>query len=111
MRSLAHISPRYVRDRVVVELYQRKHPTRPWLTQTANQMLETLLKPTDEMLEFGCGRSSVWFAQRVSRITSVEHVEAWAEKVRAMIAERGLANIEVVLATVPNVDAPRAFVP
>jgi predicted O-methyltransferase YrrM len=34
------------------------------------------------MIEFGSGRSTDWFAQRVDKLTSVETKEVWYEKVR-----------------------------
>jgi len=63
--------------KVKVTLYEWSHSNYPWLTQQANLILSTLLKPTDMGLEWGSGRSTIWFTQRVKYLTSVEHDEAW----------------------------------
>lgn len=92
-----YLTPRYVRDRVRDLLYQRAHPTDPWLTPAAIGMLSTLLHPTDRGAEFGSGRSTLWFAARVAALTSVETNTQWHEKVTNQLKERGVSNVEYIL--------------
>jgi predicted O-methyltransferase YrrM len=80
-------------------LYQRAHPDDPWLTATANGLLSTLLCPADRGLEFGSGRSTVWFARRVSALTSVEHDERWHTRISAALKSSNLGNVDYVLAS------------
>ena len=94
----SHRTPRYIRDRARQMVYERAHPDDPWLTPAAIRLLSTLLRPTDRGAEFGSGRSTAWFAARVSALTSVEHDPRWHEKVTATLKERGLGNVECVLA-------------
>ena len=54
--------------------------------------------PADREAEFGSGRSTVWFAERVATLTSVEHDERWYEAVSAKLKERRLANVDCILA-------------
>jgi putative heme iron utilization protein len=49
------------------------HPNWPWLTKEAILLLERLLRPDDIGLEFGSGRSTIWFAERVEKLISIEH--------------------------------------
>lgn len=91
-RSWAHVTPGYVVDRLRVALYQRRHPDHPWLTAQAVAILDTWLKPADEGLEWGSGRSTVWFARRVGRLTSVEHHPEWHERVGRLLAFEGVAD-------------------
>lgn len=63
-------------------------------------------------IEWGSGRSTTWFAQRVTHLTSVEHDEAWAAKVRADLARDSLTNVDlrvVALEHDPRGPAPEAL--
>ncbi len=90
-------TPRYYRDRVRQMVYERTHPTDPWLTPEAIRLLSTLLRPADRGAEFGSGRSTLWFAARVASLTSVEHNPRWHEKVSGQIKSRGVRNVEYIL--------------
>ncbi len=97
MRSLRHWTPRYLYHRVGDKRYRRANPEAPWLTPQAIGILHTMLRPTDTGLEFGSGRSTVWFATRVHHLTSVEHDEAWHEAISTGLKERGLSNVDYLL--------------
>jgi len=94
MRSFKHWTPTYIRDRLFFYFYEKTHPDYPWLTPAANRILESYLTDKDVCLEFGSGRSSIWFAKRVAHLTSVEHDDAWKNIVRTMFSESGLENID-----------------
>jgi len=92
MRTIKHWTPRYVYDRLAVLIDERKNPDHPWLTADMVRILETWLKPTDVGLEFGSGRSTIWFANRLKKLTSVEHNKEWYRKVSDMLAKtRGVS--------------------
>jgi predicted O-methyltransferase YrrM len=95
--KMRHRTPRYVYHRVRLALYERAHPDDPWLTPRAIRLLESLLRPVDRGLEFGSGRSTVWFAGRVAELTSVEHDQRWYESVSATLRQRGLGNVDYIL--------------
>lgn len=84
-------------------IYERTHPGAPWLTQAANAILDSCLTKDDDMLEFGSGRSTIWFAERVRHVTSVEHSKLWFQTVSAMLQERR-SNVSHVLREVPEAD-------
>lgn len=92
MPSRYCLSPRYVVDRVLESAYRWRHPGLPWLTPAANRFLEEYLRPTDVGLEFGSGRSTLWFARHLGQFTSVEHDEGWYRRVRASLDQAGVAN-------------------
>ncbi|MFO1490867.1 MAG: hypothetical protein U1F87_08170 [Kiritimatiellia bacterium] len=54
-----------------------RHPEPPWLTRAANERLLALTGPRDTVLEFGAGRSTLFFARRCARVESVEHNAEW----------------------------------
>jgi predicted O-methyltransferase YrrM len=99
-----HRTPRYVYNRTRQMLYERAHPDDPWLTPAAITLLRTLLRPVDRGLEFGSGRSTLWFARRVAALTSVEHDERWHTSVSATLKASGLDNVDYVLAAGEPVD-------
>lgn len=77
MRSFRHWTPRYIWNRLALMAHERQHPDLPWLTRAMIENLDTWLRPDDVGLEFGSGRSTIWFAQRVGHLTSVEHHPGW----------------------------------
>src|SRR5260221_11486756 len=97
-RSMGHRTPRYVRNRTRQMLYEHGHPNDPWLTPEAIRLLRSLLRTSDRGMEFGSGRSTVWFAERVGHLTSVQHDITWHTRVGKLLSDRGLSNVDYVLA-------------
>ncbi len=64
----------------------------PWIPFIAIQFLEAILKPDMSVFEWGSGGSTVFFAQRVARIVSIEHEREWYRKVEADL--RGFGNAQ-----------------
>jgi hypothetical protein len=92
-RPVGHLTPRYVFDRSRVWIYERRHPDAPWLTADAISILTSMLRPSDNGLEYGSGRSTVWFARRTNSLISVETSCLWHDRVSEMISRQGLGNI------------------
>jgi predicted O-methyltransferase YrrM len=91
------LTPRYVVNRIGDLLYQRTHPGDPWLTADSIKLLDTLLRPADRGVEFGSGRSTLWFAPRVATLTSIETNTQWHEKVTGQLKDRDVSNVEYIL--------------
>jgi predicted O-methyltransferase YrrM len=96
-RTFQHWSVKYLFFRLVEKNYRHLNPEKPWLAPAANEFLEGYLKPTDQMLEFGSGRSTIWFSKRVKHITSIEHNPAWYKKIIDTINELSINNITYFL--------------
>lgn len=94
MRPSHLLRPRYVADRVRLAVHQRLYPDAPWLTAKAISLLEESLRPDHVGIEWGSGRSTLWLAERVGHLVSVEHEPAWHEAIAAQIRERGLTNVD-----------------
>ena len=108
-RTFKHWTPRYIRNRIVEKLYRRNNPGLPWLTPVAIEILSTYLKAEDRGIEFGSGRSTLWFARRVKHLISVEHNPLWAEKVQEMLQAEGLSNVGYFLKSAdPNIETSGA---
>jgi predicted O-methyltransferase YrrM len=93
-RRFSHWTPQYIRDRLRWYYYFHKHPDVPWLSEEANALLETLIKPTDVGVEWGSGRSTCWLGRHVKHLVSVEEDRAWAEQVRGQVQKLGLTNVD-----------------
>jgi len=93
-RAYRHLTPRYVLNKLRYLADQRRYPDAPWLTRQANELLASLILPTDAGLEFGSGRSTLWLARRARRLTSVEHDKTWHAAVSRQLAENDIANVE-----------------
>jgi hypothetical protein len=105
MRSFRHWTPRYIKNRLTDFYYEKTHPSQPWLTRTANEILDSYLKKTDVGLEFGSGRSTLWIAKRIAHLTSVEDNDAWAANVLKMLTQAGLANVDYRFFPIDSSDA------
>ena len=86
----------YLLGRLRTWLYQRRNPDAPWFTADAIRLLESRVGPADTVLEFGSGRSTLWFARRCARVESVEHNPAWRTEVNRRLASAVLAGKAVV---------------
>src|SRR5450759_4628987 len=89
-RSLRHVTPRYIADRIAVELRELVHPNEPWIAGDAVAFLASWLRPTDVGLECGSGRSTLWLAARTARLVSLEHDARWFDHVRTLLDQTGL---------------------
>lgn len=94
MRPIQLLKPRYVADRVRLAVHQRMHPDAPWLTAEATRVLDEWLEPSHVGIEWGSGRSTRWFAQRVSHLLSVEHHAGWHASVSEQLAADGITNVD-----------------
>jgi|SRR6185312_521825 len=80
--------------RVWYFFYERAHPTEPFVAPGAIRFLDTALPRQGIGLEWGSGRSTQWFAQRLGRLVVVEHDGAWYEQVRRQLREAGIGNVD-----------------
>jgi len=94
MRPSQLLRPRYVADRVRLAMHQRMHPNAPWLTAEATKVLDAWLRPDHVGIEWGSGRSTRWFAQRVGRLVSVEHDAGWHAIVSDQLEDVGIINVD-----------------
>ena len=90
-------SPALLVHRARRALYELRHPGEPWMAPGAIRYCEQHLRATDVALEWGSGRSTTWFAERVGALTSIEHDAAWYAKVHDELRARDLRNVEYKL--------------
>lgn len=66
----------------------------PWMPFAAIEFLKKEIKGGARVLEFGSGGSTLFLARRAAQVVTVEHDEAWAERVRAALSERRIDNVD-----------------
>jgi len=72
-------------------------PELPWWPFPVIAELERLIEPTWDVLEFGCGISSIWLAKRAAKVYSIEGSAAWSQKIKAYAKSHGLNNLTIDL--------------
>lgn len=78
--------------------FERQNPDAPWLVPDAIRQIEKFLQPDHVGFEWGCGRSTLWFARRTSHITSIEGRRDWFEEVsRQVTLDELLDNVDLQL--------------
>lgn len=93
MARVKHWRPSYLCNRLRSACYDWFNPGQPWLTKYANQILSSILKNTDKGLEFGSGRSTVWFAKRSAALVSIEHNPEWFASVKNDLVNQRISNV------------------
>lgn len=92
----SHITPRFIVDRIGNWFYWKMNPNLPWLTKKANKYLDNHLKKEMIGLEFGSGRSSMWFAGKLKQLISVEGHEGWYNKVALDFKNNNVENVDYI---------------
>ena len=75
----------------------------PWWTYSATRWLDRALNSTHRVFEFGSGNSTLWLADRVASLQSVEHEPEWVEKVRPRLPAN--ASLDFVATNATDADA------
>jgi predicted O-methyltransferase YrrM len=92
-------APRYLYDRLAVKVRAKLGDPGPWITEDAQTLLDQLLRPTDRGLEYGAGGTTLFFSARVRFLYSVEGFDHWYEPLAQRLAERGVENVSLYLAS------------
>lgn len=66
----------------------------PWYTYPALEQLAQFDFSGCSVFEYGCGHSSLWWASRAARVTSVDHDSKWLELVAARAPQNLLLRAE-----------------
>ena len=81
----------------------------PWLTYPAIRFLRARVRSDWRVFEFGSGGSSVFLADRVAELVSVEHDEAWHAKIVAGGHRDGRDQWTLLLVPPESGASPGAF--
>ncbi len=68
----------------------------PWCTYSYIRFIGPRLNKGMQVFEFGCGNSTLWFADRVMHVSSVEHDEKWASYVKTIAPANVTLNFQAL---------------
>ena len=89
MRSFRHLTPGYIIDRLAVSRFRYKRGEKlPLYATGAIQFIESYLRDTDRVFEFGAGYSTPWYAKRAGAVVSVEDAPEWHERIKPLLPRK-----------------------
>src|SRR5690606_20158839 len=86
------------------EIFKKTRSVAPWTSQASIHILERLLDKEMIGFEYGSGMSTIFIAERIRHLTSVEHNEHWFENVQKKLKESKLENVDYHC--IPRSDKP-----
>jgi hypothetical protein len=91
-------SIKYIIGRIILFFYEFFFSNYPWITFRAVKILKkNMKKKKSSFVEFGCGRSTVFFSKLCQFVLSIEHDIKWYQKVRNEINKKKLTNVKLKL--------------
>src|SRR5687767_9173995 len=75
------------------KVFKWRNPRTPWTAEAAVAIFRALLTKNMTGLEYGSGNSTLFFAEHMSQLVSVEHDRIWYDHVRKSLDKLHLANV------------------
>ncbi|NJN41371.1 MAG: class I SAM-dependent methyltransferase [Flammeovirgaceae bacterium] len=76
------------------KIFKLFNPLSPWTSQASIQIFKKILNTEMKGFEYGSGNSTLFFAQRLQHLTSVEHNKEWHQIVNKKLTQTGTSNID-----------------
>lgn len=97
--SLDYLRYRILRPllKAYYKLFNLFYPGRPWTSQASILFFDKALTKEMVGLEYGSGRSTVYFARKLKKLVSIEHYEGWYNKVIQELDKEGITNVDYYL--------------
>lgn len=92
----------YFVNRVKAYIYWKLNQDKPWLTKDANEYLNQNLNDQMIGLEFGSGRSTLFFAKKLMNLVSVEDNQGWYLNVKILLEKHNINNVDYRLLPVDD---------
>jgi len=70
----------------------------PWTTYSFIEYIKGYLNKEMELFEYGCGNSTLFYAERVKSVVTVEHDEQWYKKINEKIQ----TNVKLIYISAEN---------
>ncbi len=94
MRRFRHWTPLYIKSRIEQYFFEKNNRDKPWLSSPAVVFLSQYARGEDTVLEFGSGRSTIFFAGKCHKVVSHEHDARWYEKIKKELETQNLGNAD-----------------
>jgi hypothetical protein len=101
-RAMANLClhPDYIRRSLIHNVIGRKSPADlelPWFAYAAIDFLDEFLQPHMTVCEYGSGGSTLFFAQRVQWVFSIEDNPQWFNLISDRLSAKSIANVNLKL--------------
>jgi predicted O-methyltransferase YrrM len=73
----------------------KSYPELPWIAFSAIRTLSQLARRDWIVREIGAGMSTIWLSERVRHVTSIEADQGWYTKLRDILNQRGISNVDL----------------
>jgi len=74
---------------------------KPWLSPASIKILEESLNKKMNGLEYGSGRSTIYFSMKVKQLTCIEHHSEWFSLVSKELSNNNIGNVDYIKIPVP----------
>lgn len=81
----------------------------PWLVYAATDWLRSYLKPEMRVFEWGSGGSTLFLANRVHSVTTIEHDPDWFVVVSRQLLDNSICNVSLILCEPEKTKAPEIY--
>jgi len=72
-----------------------RYPREPWIPFAARKALDGILGPESVVWEVGAGYSTLWLADRVRHVTSIEADREWHARLTAILTAEKKTNVDL----------------
>lgn len=86
--------PVFTIRRALYKIYEWRHPEEPWISQGSVKFCDQHLTKQMRGVEWGSGRSTAWYAERLGHLTSIEHHKEWFDHVTKKLKDQGIKNVD-----------------
>lgn len=93
--KISSLRPKYFIARIRQKIWMIKNPAAPWFSKEAVDFIDQWLLKTDIGIEWGAGRSTFWFAERVNKLVSIEHNPEWFLKISTGLNNNKIENVDL----------------
>jgi len=100
----------YLRALVQEECVDAEGRPIPWYTYPAIEQLSKWVFSQCDILEYGCGNSTLWWAARARSVVSIESSRTWHDRVKAGMPDNCRLVLSDVNAETPEADAIETYI-
>ncbi|CAN5171920.1 hypothetical protein BH23BAC1_BH23BAC1_38780 [soil metagenome] len=78
------------------KIFKFQNQGTPWTSQASILIFKEVLNKKMVGLEYGSGKSTVFFASRLKKLVSIEHNKEWYDLVKNLLENKKISNVEYI---------------
>lgn len=67
----------------------------PWMSDEEIRLIESHLQPDMDLVEYGAGYSTLYWAKKVKTLLSIEHNSMWAQHIKGQLESNNVQNVKL----------------